>query len=83
MSSSHTYHGYRSEREEPFYMVTAEVKNKQSLTESLELFIEPELLAGDNKIEVEEDLRITGSSNDRVNVAAHKTVKRKEEALRR
>jgi hypothetical protein len=45
--------GYTSEREEPFYIITLEVKNKRSVAESLELFIEPEVLSGDNKIEIE------------------------------
>ena len=44
---------YRSEREEPFYIITAEVKNKPSLEASFQLFVEPELLSGDNKIQVD------------------------------
>ena len=42
---------YRSEREEPFYMITAEVKDKATLEDSLDLFIAGEMLTGDNKIE--------------------------------
>jgi ubiquitin C-terminal hydrolase len=42
---------YRSEREETFYMLTAEVKDKASLEDSLELFTADELFQGDNKIE--------------------------------
>ena len=40
---------HRSERTEPFTMLTAEVKNKSSLEDSLELYVTGELLAGDNK----------------------------------
>jgi ubiquitin C-terminal hydrolase len=42
---------YRSEREEKFYMLTAEVKDKATLEDSLELFTADELFSGDNKIE--------------------------------
>jgi ubiquitin C-terminal hydrolase len=45
---------YRSEREENFYMITAEVKGKSSLQESLDLLVAEELFSGDNKIEDEE-----------------------------
>jgi len=38
-----------SEREEPFFMITAEVANKRSLTESLTDFVAGDLLTGDNK----------------------------------
>ena len=41
---------YRSEREEPFYMLTAEVKDKASLEDSLELYVTGEMLTGDNKV---------------------------------
>jgi ubiquitin C-terminal hydrolase len=46
-----TESSYRSEREEPYYMLTAEVKDKASLEDSLELYVAGELLTGDNKIE--------------------------------
>eukprot|EP01032_Pedospumella_encystans_P008886 gene8886-10504_t len=42
---------YKSEREETFYMLTAEVKDKATLEDSLELFTADELFSGDNKIE--------------------------------
>lgn len=45
---------YRSEREESFYMITAEVKGKSSLLDSLDLLVAEELFSGDNKIEDEE-----------------------------
>ena len=41
-----TESAYRSEREETFYMVTAEVKGKNSLQDSLDLFIADELFTG-------------------------------------
>jgi ubiquitin C-terminal hydrolase len=42
---------YRSDREEPFYMITAEVKDKATLEDSLELYVADELFNGDNKLE--------------------------------
>ncbi|KAN0015309.1 hypothetical protein ACTFIU_008036 [Dictyostelium citrinum] len=38
-----------SEREEPFYTISVEVKNKKEIQESLQLFVESETLDGDNK----------------------------------
>ena len=46
-----TESSYTSEREESFYMITAEVKDKTSLEDSLELNCAEELFSGDNKIE--------------------------------
>jgi ubiquitin C-terminal hydrolase len=46
-----TESSYRSEREEPFFILTAEVKDKESLEDSLELYVAGEMLTGDNKIE--------------------------------
>jgi ubiquitin C-terminal hydrolase len=40
---------HRSERAETFYILSLEVKNKRSIKESLELYIEGEMLEGDNK----------------------------------
>lgn len=37
-----------SEREEPFMTISLQVKNKQSIKESLEAFVEGEMLEGDN-----------------------------------
>lgn len=42
---------YQSDREESFYMITAEVKGKSTLADSLDLFIAEELFSGENKIE--------------------------------
>jgi len=41
--------GHSSERPEPFYSITIEIKNKSRIEESLDLFIEGEMLAGVNK----------------------------------
>eukprot|EP01133_Synstelium_polycarpum_P007566 gene7566-8852_t len=38
-----------SEKEEPFYTLSVEVKNKRDILESLQLFVESETLDGDNK----------------------------------
>ena len=40
---------HTSEREEPFYMLSLTVKNKPSLAQALDLFVEGDLLDGDNK----------------------------------
>lgn len=40
---------HRSERSEPFTMLTADIKNKHSLEQSLELYVTGEVLGGDNK----------------------------------
>ena len=50
--------GYRSEREEHFYMLTAEVKDKACLEDSLELYTAAELFSGDNKIEDSEGRKV-------------------------
>lgn len=42
---------YYSEREEKFYMITVEVKNKKTLLEALDLTVAEELFTGENKIE--------------------------------
>ncbi|RYH19527.1 hypothetical protein EON65_26000 [archaeon] len=46
---------YYSEREEKFYMITVEVKNKKTLLEALELTVAEELFTGENKIEDSEN----------------------------
>ena len=46
-----TESSYRSEREENFYMITAEVKDKATLENALELNAAEEIFSGDNKIE--------------------------------
>lgn len=42
---------YKSDREDVFYMLTAEVKDKANIEDSLDLFVSEELFSGDNKIE--------------------------------
>ncbi|CAG8438368.1 11338_t:CDS:10 [Funneliformis caledonium] len=41
--------GHISEKEESFYAISCEVKNKKNVEESLELYVEGELLDGDNQ----------------------------------
>ena len=40
---------YVGDREEPFFALSLDIKNKKKLTEALDLFIKPDLLDGDNK----------------------------------
>ncbi len=40
---------YTSQREEPFYCLSLDIKNKKSLKEALDFFVQPELLEGENK----------------------------------
>ena len=40
---------YVGEREEPFFAISLDIKNKKKLSEALDLFIKPDLLDGDNK----------------------------------
>ena len=49
---------YKSERDESFYMLTAEVKGKERLEDSLELFIAEELFTGDNRLEDPEGRKV-------------------------
>jgi len=37
------------EREENFFAISVEVKNKKTLQEALDLFVKPDFLEGDNK----------------------------------
>ena len=46
---SETFGEQLSELTEPFFMLTAEVKNKNSLQDSMELYVAGEPLSGDNK----------------------------------
>lgn len=45
---------HRRAREEPFFNIGVEIKNKSDLRESLQLFVEGELLSGDNKFNCED-----------------------------
>ena len=40
---------YRGEREEDFYSISLDIKNKKSLEEALDLYVKPDVLEGDNK----------------------------------
>ena len=40
---------HTSERDEPFYSVSVEIKNKENIEQSFDLFVEGEMLTGDNK----------------------------------
>ena len=40
---------YVGEREEPFFAIQLDIKNKKSLTEALDLFVKPDHLDGENK----------------------------------
>lgn len=45
---------YSSEREEEFYAIAVDIKHKKTLHEALDLFVKPERLEGDNRINVEQ-----------------------------
>jgi ubiquitin C-terminal hydrolase len=40
---------YVGEREEPFFAISLDIKNKKNLAEALDLYIKPDFLEGDNK----------------------------------
>ena len=40
---------YNSEREEHFFRISLDVKNKKNIAEALDLFVKPDVLDGDNK----------------------------------
>lgn len=44
---------YTSEREEPFFAIPLDIKNKKNIMEALDLFIKPDVLEGDNKYHCE------------------------------
>lgn len=43
---------YKSEREEPFYMITVPVKGESSIADSLKTFVKGEELTGDNQYQM-------------------------------
>lgn len=45
---------YVGERDEDFYAVTLDIKNKKTLQEALDLYIKPDVLEGDNKYHCEQ-----------------------------
>jgi ubiquitin carboxyl-terminal hydrolase 34 len=44
---------FMSEREEPFFAIPLDIKNKKNISEALDLFIKPDVLEGDNKYHCE------------------------------
>jgi hypothetical protein len=44
---------YIGERDEDFYAITLDIKNKKSLQEALDLYVKPDILEGDNKYHCE------------------------------
>jgi ubiquitin carboxyl-terminal hydrolase 34 len=44
---------YVSEREEPFFAIPLDIKNKKNIMEALDLYIKPDVLEGDNKYHCE------------------------------
>jgi hypothetical protein len=44
---------YVGEREEDFYAITLDIKNKKTIQEALDLYIKPDILEGENKYHCE------------------------------
>jgi hypothetical protein len=44
---------YTSEREETFFAIPLDIKNKKNIMEALDLYVKPDILEGDNKINCE------------------------------
>ena len=42
---------YLGQREEPFFALSLDIKNKKSLQEALDMYIKQDILEGDNKYE--------------------------------
>jgi ubiquitin C-terminal hydrolase len=60
IDSCETDFPYHGEREEHFYRISLDVKNKKSLEEALDLYIKDEMLEGDNKYHCEQyQLKVT------------------------
>jgi len=45
---------YVGERDEDFYAITLDIKNKKTIQEALDLYIKPDILEGDNKYHCEQ-----------------------------
>lgn len=53
-------HPYVGERDEAFYAIGLDIKNKKNIQEALDLYIKPDVLEGDNKYHCEQyDLKIS------------------------
>lgn len=46
------------ERDEDFYAITLDIKNKKTIQEALDLYIKPDILEGDNKYHCEQHDRL-------------------------
>lgn len=46
-------HPYVGEKEEPYFAITLDIKNKKNIMEALDLYIKPDVLEGDNKYHCE------------------------------
>jgi ubiquitin C-terminal hydrolase len=53
-SSLEEEYPYVGERDEDFYAITLDIKNKKSLQEALDLYVKPDILEGDNKYHCEQ-----------------------------
>lgn len=42
-------HPYVGEREEPFFAITLDIKNKKNILEALDLYVKPDILEGENQ----------------------------------
>ena len=40
---------YQSKREEPFYCLSLDIKDKKTLQEALDMYVKPDVLEGENK----------------------------------
>ena len=45
---------YVSMREEPFFALSLDIKNKKNLQEALDMYVRPDILEGDNKYHCDE-----------------------------
>lgn len=45
---------YASQREEPFYCLGLDIKNKKTLAEALDFYVKPEVLDGENKYQCDQ-----------------------------
>jgi uncharacterized UBP type Zn finger protein len=45
---------YLGERDEAFYAITLDIKNKKTISEALDMYIKPDVLEGDNKYHCEQ-----------------------------
>ena len=53
---------YVSQKEEPFFAITLDIKNKKNIMEALDLYVKPDVLEGDNKYHCEKYERKVNAS---------------------